>query len=78
MRVLIVHNVYQHRGGEDSVVEAEAELLQSRGHSVEFYNRNNDEIDVKPNLSFAGQMFWSSRTTEDIAGAVSYTHLTGV
>ena len=71
MRVLIVHNVYQHRGGEDSVVEAEAELLQSRGHSVEFYNRNNDEIDVKPNLSFAGQMFWSSRTTEDIAGVIA-------
>ncbi len=71
MRVLIVHNVYQHRGGEDSVVEAEAELLLSRGHAVEFYFRNNDEIDIKPNLSLVGQMFWSSRTTEDIAGVIA-------
>ena len=71
MRVLIVHNVYQHRGGEDSVVEAEAELLLSRGHAVEFYFRNNDEIDIKPNLSLVGQMFWSSRTTKDIAGVIA-------
>lgn len=71
MRVLIVHNVYQHRGGEDSVVEAEAELLLSRGHAVEFYFRNNDEIDIKPNLSLVGQMFWSSRTTKDIARVIA-------
>lgn len=70
MRVLIVHNVYLHRGGEDSVVEAEAELLLSRGHTVEFYNRNNDEIDVKPSISLVGQMFWSKRTSEDIASAI--------
>ena len=34
-RVPVVHNAYQHRGGEDSVVEAEIELLRSRDHEVE-------------------------------------------
>lgn len=71
MRVLIVHNVYQQRGGEDSVVDAEAGLLLSRGHTVKFYNRNNDEIGVRPSLSVVGQMFWSSRTTEDVAGLIA-------
>lgn len=34
MRVLIVHNRYARRGGEDRVVEAEAALLRSAGHHV--------------------------------------------
>lgn len=34
MRVLILHNAYQQRGGEDAVVEAEAKLLAQAGHHV--------------------------------------------
>ncbi|MCV4753205.1 DUF4142 domain-containing protein, partial [Escherichia coli] len=33
-RVLIAPNSYRQRGCEDAVVEAEAELLRSRGHAV--------------------------------------------
>jgi glycosyltransferase involved in cell wall biosynthesis len=64
-RVLVVHNAYQHRGGEDSVVEAEIALLRSRGHEVAFYGRNNDEVANASRLSLARQTFWSTRTTQD-------------
>lgn len=45
-RVLIVHNRYKFRGGEDVVVEMEAELLRSRGHQVRLYQRSNEEMDA--------------------------------
>ncbi len=71
MRVLIVHNVYQQQGGEDSVVDAEIELLLSRGHAVELYSRNNDEINAMSHLQVIGQIFWSSRTNTDIADLIA-------
>ena len=42
MKILLVHNSYQKRGGEDFVVDAEAELLRSNGHQVEMLFFNND------------------------------------
>jgi len=44
MKVLLVHNRYQHSGGEDTVFAAEAELLTRAGHEVIQYVRQNDEI----------------------------------
>jgi glycosyltransferase involved in cell wall biosynthesis len=35
LKILVVHNEYQQRGGEDSVVEAEVQLLRSAGYDVE-------------------------------------------
>ncbi|MDN8677515.1 hypothetical protein Q0N25_14145, partial [Staphylococcus aureus] len=43
-RVLIVHNRYQQRGGEDAVVEAEAALLSAAGHEVALRLVDNDAI----------------------------------
>lgn len=43
-RVLVVHNRYQHAGGEDSVVCAELGLLRAMGHDVEVLEENNDNI----------------------------------
>lgn len=45
MNILIVHNKYKIRGGEDVVVENEAKLLKEMGVSVFEYIRSNDEID---------------------------------
>jgi glycosyltransferase involved in cell wall biosynthesis len=44
MRILLVHNAYQQRGGEDTVVAAEAEQLELHGHRVSYYSRHNDEL----------------------------------
>jgi glycosyltransferase involved in cell wall biosynthesis len=44
VKILLVHNSYQQPGGEDSVFEAERELLLAAGHQVEEYVRHNSEI----------------------------------
>lgn len=44
MRILVVHNSYQLKGGEDAVVENEVELLQSNGHEVYLLKICNDQI----------------------------------
>ena len=44
MKVLVVHNYYQQRGGEDVVSEAEVALLRGAGHDVEFFTVHNKDI----------------------------------
>ncbi len=44
MKVMIVHNRYRVRGGEDSVVENETAMLKAHGHEVIPYIRSNDSI----------------------------------
>ena len=41
--VLIIHNRYRQRGGEDTVVENEIQLLEKHGHRVYLYERDNSE-----------------------------------
>jgi len=65
LRVLVVHNRYQYRGGEDTVVEAEVDLLRSHGHPVETYFRSNDDVAAIGKLQLAAQTVWSRRTVED-------------
>jgi hypothetical protein len=43
--VMLVHNFYQHRGGEDSVVTEELRLLSAAGHRTVTFFRHNDEIE---------------------------------
>jgi len=45
MRVLIAHNHYQQRGGEDAVFEHETAMLERAGHEVHRYTVHNDAID---------------------------------
>lgn len=44
VRILLVHNYYQQRGGEDVVVEQELDLLRRKGHEAELYSVTNNEI----------------------------------
>lgn len=69
-RVLVVHNAYQHRGGEDTVVESEIALLRAHGHTVETYTRSNDEVTGMSSLVMARQTLWSGRTTREIAALI--------
>jgi glycosyltransferase involved in cell wall biosynthesis len=66
MRVLIAHNAYQQRGGEDSVVDAEMSLLRQRGHEVTTFLRHNDDLDRMSKLAAVGQMFWSDPTRKEL------------
>ncbi len=67
MRILVVHNAYQHRGGEDSVVEAEIALLRTHGHAVETYFHSNDDVAGMSSLALAWHTLWSPRTSHDLA-----------
>ena len=43
MNILVAHNYYIQRGGEDSVFENEIKALKDAGHNVIKYSRHNDE-----------------------------------
>lgn len=66
-RVLIAHNAYQHRGGEDSVVESEIELLSSCGHDVRRFERHNDDIRTMGKIAAAKAAIWSADTVRDFS-----------
>lgn len=70
MRVLVVHNSYQHRGGEDSVVEAEVALLCANGHEVRMYLRHNDEIAGRQRLSLLLETMWSRGTFIELSSLI--------
>ena len=45
MNILVVHNRYKQKGGEDVVVESETKLLREMGYNVFTYIRSNEELD---------------------------------
>lgn len=57
--VMVVHNTYRHRGGEDSVVDAEIALLRANGHAVTTWQRHNDELVDKGRAAIAMDTLWS-------------------
>lgn len=64
-RILFVHNAYQQRGGEDSVVDSELELLTKHGHAVELFSRHNDAIIGKSKMVLAADTIWSVHSARD-------------
>lgn len=71
LRILVVHNAYQQRGGEDSVVDDEIQLLRDHGHEVELYQRDNHEIESMGRLAVARDTLWSERTMRDVGAILS-------
>lgn len=71
-RVLVVHNRYELRGGEDVVVESELSLLGSRGHEVDFLEFDNRDARLRSlrgraraTLSYA----WSQSAARKVSAA---------
>ena len=44
MRILVVHNKYKQKGGEDTVVSQEIMAYKKLGHYVELYETSNEEL----------------------------------
>jgi len=44
VKILLLHNAYQQRGGEDAAVAREQSLLSARGHEVSRYSVSNDAV----------------------------------
>jgi glycosyltransferase involved in cell wall biosynthesis len=66
MRVLLAHNYYKLAGGEDVVFEAEARLLEERGHEVVQYTVDNDEVDQIGPLRTGVASLWNRRCYRDV------------
>jgi glycosyltransferase involved in cell wall biosynthesis len=72
VRVLLLHNRYQRRGGEDTLFDAVGALLASRGHAVRPLEVTNADIGgaVSP-LRAAGCAVWSPAAGRAVAQAVA-------
>jgi hypothetical protein len=66
LRMLLVHNAYQHRGGEDMVADAELELLTAHGHEVREYRQDNEAIRRLDRFSMLRHTLWSPQTVGEI------------
>lgn len=69
MKILVIHNRYQHRGGEDVACEAETRLLQTAGHAVIQYVRSNTELNdgsFLHYLSAAAGTVWSRHSYREL------------
>src|ERR1700692_1719385 len=71
--MLLIHNFYQHFGGEDAAALADKDLLESHNQEVIFYTRDNSEIrdfTLVDKLLFPAQVIYSSQTKGDLARIV--------
>lgn len=59
MNVLLLHNRYRQRGGEDEVVGSELSLLRARGHTVELFFVDNRTLDARRAWVVGLQAIWA-------------------
>ena len=60
IKVVVIHNHYQHPGGEDEVFRSETALLESRGHAVVRYTADNRSLPGRNPISMAVGAVWST------------------
>ncbi len=69
MKILLAHNSYQQRGGEDATFEKERDLLKQHGHDVLEYRRSNFEATAFTGalnrIALAKNTVWSSSTRNE-------------
>jgi glycosyltransferase involved in cell wall biosynthesis len=72
--VLVVHNAYRQRGGEETVLATESALLARHGHRVGRLIVDNREIADRPGASgklrLAAETVWSARSRRMVARAI--------
>ncbi len=59
MKLLLCHNYYQQRGGEDQSFELERDLLESRGHSVISFTVHNNTIPQMSRATLLAKTIWN-------------------
>ena len=71
MKILVCHNYYQQRGGEDQFFEDEAKLLESRGHEVIRFTTHNDGIKDRRLISVAAQTLWNKESAKQLTSLIN-------
>ena len=74
LSVLVVHNRYRYRGGEDAVFDEETDLLERHGHRVGRLLFDNNDLPETPNLrqklTMGAEAVWSNRARARLREAV--------
>lgn len=66
MNILLVHNQYQQLGGEDSIMETEAELLESYGHNIYRYRVDNHRLKEMNSLAITKATLWNNQVYREL------------
>jgi glycosyltransferase involved in cell wall biosynthesis len=66
MKILMVHNYYRQRGGEDISFEAEASLLESKGHKVLRYTKDNNGTKNMNYFSLISKIIWNKEVYSEL------------
>ncbi len=66
MKILVIHNRYQQRGGEDRVVDAEIALLLRHGHDVRTLIEDNRDSAALSSLQQATELIWSRQAGAEV------------
>jgi hypothetical protein len=72
MRIIVVHNHYQLRGGEDESYQAETSMLCEAGHDVIRFTEHNNRVKKLGHVGTAMRAVWSQeayRHTRDLIKA---------
>jgi glycosyltransferase involved in cell wall biosynthesis len=75
MNVLVAHNFYQIRGGEDQVYEDTCNLLTRHGHQVTRFTVHNDDLSAAGKLSMAKNTIWNRSIAKQIRRHVERDHI---
>lgn len=71
LRILLVHNRYKLRGGEDSVFEAERDMLIAAGHIIHVYEVTNNSIgESSSKLNLFLNTTWSKASYKKILAII--------
>ena len=72
MKILMVHNRYLIRGGEDEIFDSESKLLEAHNHEIIKYIQNNKIIQDIPRLKLGIRTIWSQEDYINIKEIIKY------
>lgn len=70
MKILLCHNYYRQRGGEDISFESECQLLRDNGHEVITYTRHNDDTQNATRISTAFNTVWNRQSFQEVTALI--------
>jgi glycosyltransferase involved in cell wall biosynthesis len=68
MKILLVHNYYQYKGGEETYFESLIKLLKKKGHKIILYTKKNESIKTIWNkINVVINMFWNFQIAKELS-----------
>jgi glycosyltransferase involved in cell wall biosynthesis len=70
MKILQIHNKYIEKGGEDTVVANERQLLQQYGHAVELCSFDNKDLDNLSKITLLSRTFFNTQAYKKLVAHI--------